>query len=114
MSYLAVIASLLAMHVPDQLPRTATTRVGEELRAGLAYVTRFSPIGTALLLLALVSTMGMPYTVLMPAVAAKVLHGGPHTLGLLMGAAGTGAAAARSTSRHAGACSGSAGSSRSR
>ena len=90
-SYLAVIASLLAMHVPAQLPRTATTRVAEELRAGLAYVTRFSPIGTVLLLLALVSTMGMPYTVLMPAVAAKVLHGGPHTLGLLMGAAGTGA-----------------------
>ncbi|HET7426665.1 MAG TPA: MFS transporter [Gemmatimonadales bacterium] len=90
-SYLAVIASLLAMRVPAQLPRTATTRVGEELRAGLAYVTRFSPIGTVLLLLALVSTMGMPYTVLMPAVAAKVLHGGPHTLGLLMGAAGTGA-----------------------
>jgi MFS family permease len=90
-SYLAVIASLLAMHVPAQLPRTATTRVAEELRAGLAYVTRFSPIGTVLLLLALVSTMGMPYTVLMPAVAAKVLHGGPHTLGLLMGASGTGA-----------------------
>jgi MFS family permease len=90
-SYLAVIASLLAMRVPAQLPRTATTRVAEELRAGLAYVTRFSPIGTVLLLLALVSTMGMPYTVLMPAVAAKVLHGGPHTLGLLMGASGTGA-----------------------
>jgi MFS family permease len=35
--------------------------------------------------------MGMPYTVLMPAVAAKVLHGGPHTLGLLMAAAGAGA-----------------------
>jgi MFS family permease len=35
--------------------------------------------------------MGMPYTVLMPAVAAKVLHGGPHTLGLLMSASGVGA-----------------------
>jgi MFS family permease len=90
-SYLAVIASLLAMRVPAQPTRTATTRIAEELRAGLAYVTRFTPIGTVLLLLALVSTMGMPYTVLMPAVAAKVLHGGPHTLGLLMGAAGTGA-----------------------
>jgi MFS family permease len=65
--------------------------VTEELRAGFRYVTRFAPISTALLLLALVSTMGMPYTVLMPAVAAKVLHGGPHTLGLLMGASGVGA-----------------------
>jgi MFS family permease len=90
-SYLAVIASLLAMRVPRSAPRAAETRVTEELRAGFRYVTRFAPIRTALLLLALVSTMGMPYTVLMPAVAAKVLHGGPHTLGLLMGASGVGA-----------------------
>ncbi len=33
----------------------------------------------------------MPYAVLMPAVAAKRLHGGPHTLGLLMTASGVGA-----------------------
>jgi MFS family permease len=90
-SYLAVIASLLAMRLPRAARRPAETRVTEELRAGFRYVTRFAPIRTALLLLALVSTMGMPYTVLMPAVAAKVLHGGPHTLGLLMGASGVGA-----------------------
>jgi MFS family permease len=35
--------------------------------------------------------MGMPYTVLMPAVAANVLHGGAHTLGFLMTATGVGA-----------------------
>jgi MFS family permease len=35
--------------------------------------------------------MGMPYTVLMPAIAANVLHGGPHTLGYLMTASGLGA-----------------------
>jgi MFS family permease len=56
-------------------------------------VTEFVPIRTVLLLLALVSTMGMPYAVLMPAVAAKVLHGGPHTLGWLMTASGVGALA---------------------
>ena len=33
----------------------------------------------------------MPYTVLMPVFASKVLHGGPHTLGFLMGATGVGA-----------------------
>jgi MFS family permease len=33
----------------------------------------------------------MPYTVLMPVFASQVLHGGPHTLGFLMGAAGVGA-----------------------
>src|SRR5262249_3334242 len=49
------------------------------------------PIRTALLLLAIVSIMGMPYTVLMPVIAAGVLHGGPNTLGLLMTATGVGA-----------------------
>jgi MFS family permease len=35
--------------------------------------------------------MGMPYSVLMPIIADQVLHGGPHTLGWLMAAAGLGA-----------------------
>jgi MFS family permease len=90
-SYLAVIASLLAMRVPRTIRRPAETRVMEELRTGFRYVTGFAPIRTVLILLAVVSTMGMPYTVLMPAVVAKLLHGGPHTLGLLMTASGVGA-----------------------
>jgi len=90
-SYVAVIASLLAM----RLPRDATARrhgaVLDELRTGFRYVAGFPPVRTALLLLALVSTMGMPYTVLMPDIASRVLHGGPHTLGGLMTASGLGA-----------------------
>jgi MFS family permease len=43
------------------------------------------------MLFAVVSLMGMPFVVLMPIFAAKVLHGGPHTLGFLMGAVGIGA-----------------------
>jgi MFS family permease len=35
--------------------------------------------------------MGMPFVVLMPIFAARVLHGGPHTLGFLMGSMGLGA-----------------------
>ena len=92
-SYLAVIASLVAMHVATKPPREQTTRVVEELRAGFLYVTQSVPMRSALLLLALVSTMGMPYTVLMPAIASGVLHGGPHTLGFLMTASGLGALA---------------------
>jgi hypothetical protein len=34
--------------------------------------------------------MGMPYATLMPVIASKVLHGGPHTLGILMTASGVG------------------------
>jgi MFS family permease len=92
-SYLAVIASLLAMRVVREERRPGATRLIEELTTGFRYVTGFVPIRTVLLLLAVVSTMGMPYAVLMPAVAAKLLHGGPHTLGWLMTASGVGALA---------------------
>ncbi|MGC2110342.1 MAG: MFS transporter, partial [Candidatus Korobacteraceae bacterium] len=90
-SYLAVIASLLAMK--NFAPQQISTRrqVWQELTDGWRYVAGFVPIRSILLLLALVSLVGMPYTVLMPLFAARVLHGGPHTLGFLMGAAGVGA-----------------------
>jgi MFS family permease len=90
-SYLAVIASLLLMHVTGSRPQRVAKNTLTELAEGWQYVSRFTPIRSILLLLALVSLMGMPYTVLMPIFAASILHGGPHTLGFLMGAAGVGA-----------------------
>ncbi|MFL5522995.1 MAG: MFS transporter [Gemmatimonadaceae bacterium] len=90
-SYLAVIASLMAMRIVKLERSRPDTRVLEELKNGFTYVARFAPVRESLLLLALVGTMGMPYTVLMPAIAAGVLHGGPHTLGYLMTASGVGA-----------------------
>jgi MFS family permease len=92
-SYLAVIASLLAMQVVRRALPARDTRMLDELRVGFRYVLRFTPVRSALLLLSLVSIMGMPYTVLMPAIATTVLHGGPHTLGFLMTASGVGALA---------------------
>jgi len=92
-SYLAVIASLLLMHVAvSQRPR-AEASVTREIREGYRYVAGFTPIRSVLLLLALVSLLGFPYTVLMPIMAAQVLHGGAHTLGFLMAASGVGALA---------------------
>jgi MFS family permease len=90
-SYIAVIISLLMMrvHVPAVI-RKASSMI-EELREGWSYVSSFTPVRSILLLFALVSLMGMPYMVLMPVFAGNVLHGGPHTLGFLMGAAGAGA-----------------------
>jgi MFS family permease len=90
-SYVAVIASLLAMRLAREKREPSTGRLLEELATGFRYVRDFEPIRTVLLLLALVSTMGMPYAVLMPAFASKILHGGPHILGLLMGMSGVGA-----------------------
>jgi MFS family permease len=90
-SYFAVIASLLMMQLrPLLTPERADTMVAQ-LREGWQYISRFLPIRNLLLLFAVVSLMGMPYTVLMPVFASQVLHGGPHTLGFLMAAAGVGA-----------------------
>jgi MFS family permease len=93
-SYLFVIASLMAMHVRAAVtPAVPGSHILDELRAGFRYVAGSVPIRTALILLAIVSAMGMPYTVLMPVIAATILNGGPHTLGFLMAATGVGALA---------------------
>ena len=90
-SYMAVIASLLAMQVAAQAVRQERTSALTELREGWNYVRGFRPIWAILLLLALISLVGMPYTTLMPIFAGRILHGGAHTLGFLMGASGIGA-----------------------
>jgi MFS family permease len=79
------------MRVPAVALRRATSSMFQQMREGWDYVSTFTPIRDILILFALVSLMGMPYMVLMPIFAARVLHGGPHTLGFLMGAAGAGA-----------------------
>ena len=92
-SYVGVILSLLAMQLKSRDPHPPGVPVLDDLRVGLRYVLDSVPIRSALLLLAIVSIAGMPYTVLMPAVTAKQLHGGANTLGWLMAAGGVGALA---------------------
>src|SRR6202041_1751267 len=77
--------------VPRASEERKTTSMVSELREGWNYVAGFAPIRTILLLFALLSLMGWPFMVLMPIFASQVLHGGPHTLGFLMGASGVGA-----------------------
>lgn len=93
-SYLGVIAAIAAMRLKPRPPRPAAKRISHELREGFGYAWGFMPIRCILLLLALVSLGGMPYVVLMPIFAREVLHGGAHTFGFLMAAAGLGALAA--------------------
>jgi MFS family permease len=90
-SYLAVIASLLWMRVkPLNIRRNAASML-EQMREGWDYVRTFRPIRTTLLMFALLSLMGWPYSVVLPVFAGQVLHGGPYTLGWLTGASGIGA-----------------------
>ena len=90
-SYLFVVASLLLMQVKRTSAPAPEAHLLEELRDGWQYVYGSIPIRTALIVLAIVSTVAMPYTVLMPAFVDNVLHGGPNTLGVLMASTGAGA-----------------------
>jgi len=91
LSYIAVIISLLAMHMNYVKKPFQEKHLLRDLKAGFNYSWGFIPIRTILFMLALMSLVGMPYTVLMPVFARQILHGGPHTLGFLVGAIGVGA-----------------------
>ena len=89
-SYIAVIIGLLLMRVHSPA-RVSTASPLENIMEGFRFVNRTAPIRALLLLLGLVSLVGMPYVVLMPIFADKILHGGARGLGILMGATGIGA-----------------------
>ena len=90
-SYLFVIWSLMLMKISPKDNKNVKKSVLKELKEGITYTFGFAPIRYIILLLALVSLVGMPYTVLMPIFAKEIIHGGAHTFGFLMGASGMGA-----------------------
>jgi MFS family permease len=90
-SYVAVIGGLLAMRVP-RAPMAKERRPAlAEIAEGFRFVGRKRAVRALLLLLGLMSLGGMPYAVLMPIFADRILHGGPRGMGLLLGASGIGA-----------------------
>ncbi len=93
-SFLVVIAALLAMNTVHTKRIPIDTHISHGLKIGLHYVLRSVPIRSILMLLSIVSLIGMPYVVLMPIFAKNILHGGPDTLGLLMASSGVGALSA--------------------
>ena len=104
-SYIAVIAGLMLMRVRAPARVSAQTSPWEHIVEGFRFVSQTAPIRALLILLGLVSVTGMPYVVLMPIFADKILHSGGQEfasiihshdlgavrLGILMGAAGVGA-----------------------
>jgi MFS family permease len=91
------------VHAPARV--SAKTSPWEHILEGFQFVNRTAPIRALMVLLGLVSVTGMPYVVLMPIFADKILHSGGQEfasligshdlgavrLGILMGAAGVGA-----------------------
>jgi MFS family permease len=90
-SYIAVIAGLSRMRVARQLTNAERRSPVRRVVEGFSFVGRTGPIRALIILLGLVSLFGMPYTVLMPVFADRILHVGAGGLGVLLGAAGVGA-----------------------
>src|SRR6202790_1174279 len=90
-SYIAVLAGLLMMRIEKSLAVHDGTSPIEKLREGLRFGRHTVPIRTLLLLLGLVSFTALPFSVLMPIFADRILRGGASAYGKLMGAVGLGA-----------------------
>jgi MFS family permease len=89
-SFLAVIAGLALMKM-DRARMAIEGSPLENIIEGFRFVSQSGPVRALMLLLGLVSFTAMPYAVLMPLFADKILHGGAQALGLLMGCSGIGA-----------------------
>ena len=89
-SFIAVIVCLLIMTI-DRPRASIQGSPLQNVMEGFKFVGGTGPIRALMLLLGLVSFTAMPYAVLMPLFADKLLHGGPKALGILMGCSGAGA-----------------------
>lgn len=92
-SYMAVLSGLWRMNIRGRARAEATTSALGHISEGFRFVANTRPISALLLLLGLISLVGLPYTILMPAFADRVLKQDAGGFGLLMGASGAGALA---------------------
>lgn len=89
LTYTAVLAALLVMEVPARAAGHQES-LREDIREGLALLSRAPGLRAILGLVAVISFFGRPYVRLMPAVAREVLHVGPTGLGVLQAAPSVG------------------------
>jgi predicted MFS family arabinose efflux permease len=94
LSFVAVIAALLAMRLPTPRAHAAGASALADLREGLRTVVDNHVILAIMALIGAMSLFGMSFATLMPAWAVKILGGDAGTNGLLQSARGLGALAA--------------------
>jgi MFS family permease len=90
-SYIAVIGGLLLMKIEYVRQAAKQSSPYEHIAEGFRYISSTKPILALMLLIGLVSLVAVPYSVLMPIFADRILHGGARGLGILMGSTGIGA-----------------------
>ncbi len=91
LSFIAVIAALLLMHIKARLTRPRTTSAMQEMLEGLRYSLNNSIIRALTILIGVMGLFGTAYVTLFPAWAVTILHGNATTNGWLQSARGLGA-----------------------
>jgi MFS family permease len=95
LSFLAVLAGLLAMRTGELYPveRGERPTVIRGTLDGLAYVTRSRDLTLVLVIVTVMSTVGFNFNVVLPLLASSTLHTGPGMFGVLSACFGSGALA---------------------
>jgi MFS family permease len=91
LSFVAVVASLLAMNRSTLTPSPTSARAKGQLREGLSYVRHTPSLAVPLVMMGLVGMLTYEFQVTLPVVAERVFHGNSAVYGLLMASMGVGA-----------------------
>jgi MFS family permease len=91
LSFIAVIACLLAMKIDRPVPPRGAASPLRLLAEGIGYVRHRSDLFALLLLALIFSVFGISYSTILPAFVDQMLHAGPDAFGALNAAAGLGA-----------------------
>jgi MFS family permease len=89
-SFLAVIAGLVAMRASELHPAVRAERAKGQLREGLRYAWSDPTLRMVLLMIALIGTLAMNFQVLLPVVAKQLFRGDAGTYGFLSACLGLG------------------------
>ena len=95
-SFLAVLASLLAMRATDLFPVEQAAERPEILRGtreGIVYAWRSPEVRLVLAIVTVISTVGFNFHVVLPLLASETLKTGPEVFGILSASFGAGALA---------------------
>lgn len=92
-SFVAVVASLLAMDRSRLRPSEPEHRAKGQLREGVAYAARTTNIAVPLVMMAFIGTFAYEFQVSLPVFATRTFHGGSEVYGFMTAAMGAGAVA---------------------
>ena len=90
-SFLAVIISLLNMHLPTYLPVKHVKNMMGELKEGMLYLKSTPSISLIILMLGLISLFVLPFNTLIPVYAKVIFKGTASTFGVIDALVGLGA-----------------------